>query len=74
MDQSTRHYTPAHFVRKLDVAYAGQPVLHAELDFALSENPNLRFHFVPQAAGTLSAEAEDTQGRRFSTSLAVEPV
>jgi sulfur-oxidizing protein SoxY len=74
MDQSTRLYTPAHFVRTLAISYRDEPVLAAELDFALSENPTLRFHFVPQAAGELRAEAQDTQGRRFSTRLMVEPV
>lgn len=73
MDQVSRLYTPAHFVRRLDLSYAGAPVLHAELDFALSENPTLRFQFVPDAAGELRAEAEDTQGRRWTTTLAVEP-
>lgn len=73
MDQATRHYTPAHFVRLLDLHYDGQPLLHAELDFALSENPSLRLQFTPQRAGLLRAQAEDTQGRRFDASLAVSP-
>jgi len=73
MDQATRHYTPAHFVRLLDLHYDGQPLLHAELDFALSENPSLRLQFTPQRAGLLQAQAEDTQGRRFDASLAVSP-
>lgn len=73
MDQSTRLYTPAHFVRKLELRYAGEPVLLADLDFALSENPSLRLRFVPGGPGELRADAEDTQGRRFSTALAVEP-
>jgi sulfur-oxidizing protein SoxY len=73
MDQATRHYTPAHFVRVLDISFDGERVLHADLDFALSENPVLRFQFTAPRAGTLRADAEDTEGRRFSTSLAVAP-
>jgi len=73
MDQLTRHYTPAHFVRSLEISFNGERVLHAELDFALSENPSLRFQFLPSRAGVLRADAEDTQGRRFSTTLAVAP-
>ena len=73
MDQSTRQYTPAHFVRRVAVTYAGAPVLTADLDFAISENPNLRFHFVPQGDGELKAEVVDTQDLRFESTLALVP-
>jgi sulfur-oxidizing protein SoxY len=73
MDQSSRQYTPAHFVRRVTVSYAGEPVLSADLDFALSENPNLRFHFVPQRDGVLKAEVVDTQDLRFESTLALVP-
>ena len=73
MDQSTRQYTPAHFVRRVAISYAGVPVLTADLDFAISENPNLRFHFVPQGAGELKAEVVDTQDLRFESALALVP-
>lgn len=73
MDQSTRQYTPAHFVRRIAISYAGAPVLSADLDFAISENPNFRFHFVPQGAGELKAEVIDTQDLRFESALALVP-
>ncbi len=73
LDQVSRLYTPAHFVRRLDVFYGAEPVLRAELDFALSENPSLRFQFVPTQADTLRAEVEDTEGKRFQATLAVQP-
>lgn len=74
MDQSTRQYTPPHFVRKIDVTYNGRLVLSADIDFAISENPHLRFHFVPQdgGGGELRAEAVDTQDLHFSRSFAVQ--
>lgn len=73
MDQSTRQFTPADFVRRVTVSYAGEPVLVADLDFAISENPNFRFHFVPQGDGLLKAEFVDTQERRFESTLALAP-
>lgn len=73
MDQLTRQYTPAHFVRELKVSYGGQPVLSAELDFAISENPNFRFQFVPHGAGELKAEVVDSQDMRFESSLTLAP-
>jgi sulfur-oxidizing protein SoxY len=71
MDQVTRHYTPAYFVRLIKVTYAGKPVLTAEVDFSISENPNFRFYFVPAGDGELKAEAIDTKELRFETRLAV---
>jgi sulfur-oxidizing protein SoxY len=71
MDQLTRHYTPAYFVRSIKVSYAGKPILAAEVDFSISENPNFRFYFVPAGDGELQAEAIDTKELRFETRLAV---
>ena len=74
MDQATRQYTPPHFVRKIDVTYNGRLVLSADIDFAISENPNLRFYFVPQDGGTgeLRAEVVDTQDLRFERSFSLQ--
>lgn len=71
MDQLTRHYTPAYFVRSIKVTYAGKPILAAEVDFSISENPNFRFYFLPTADGELRAEAIDTKELKFETGLAV---
>lgn len=74
MDQLTRQYTPAHFVRKVDVRWNGTLVLSADLDFSISENPNLRFFFVPaEAGGELTAEVVDTQDLRFEQGLKLRP-
>lgn len=72
MDQATRQYTPAHYVRKIDVSYAGKPVLSADLDFSMSENPNFRFYFVPQAGGgDLRATVIDSKDLRFVAAQAL---
>src|ERR1700687_4871787 len=47
MDQVTRTYAAPHFVRQVKVSHAGKPVMSAEVDFSISENPNFRFYFVP---------------------------
>ncbi|WP_280151543.1 quinoprotein dehydrogenase-associated SoxYZ-like carrier [Piscinibacter sp. XHJ-5] len=70
MDQLTRQYAPAHFVRKVDVTYAGRLVLSADLDFAISENPNLRFHIAPRAGGgELRAQVVDTRDLKFEQAI-----
>ena len=71
MDQLTRLYVPAYFVRTINVTYAGKPVLSADVDFSISENPNFRFYFVPREEGELKAEVADTKDLRFEAMLAV---
>jgi sulfur-oxidizing protein SoxY len=71
MDQATRQYTPAHFVRQVAITYGGQPVLAADLDFSLSENPNLRFWFAPAGPGELKAEVVDSKDLRFQSAIRV---
>ncbi len=72
MDQVTRHFTPAHFVRRIEVSYAGRTLLTADVDFALSENPQIRFQFRPREDGELLAKAVDSKDLTFTQSLAVK--
>ncbi len=73
MDQLTRQFTPRRFLRTVEVAYGGAPVLSADLDFAISENPNLRFYFVPRGPGRLTAEVVDSNLAAWKASLDVTP-
>jgi len=73
MDQVTRHYAPAEFVREVKVSFEGEPIFQAETSFAVSENPSFRFYFAPQQDGVVTAEVADTEGRRFSESYEVSP-
>jgi sulfur-oxidizing protein SoxY len=72
LNQVTVMYIPPHFVRSIKVSYADRPLFDAELDFSVSENPTLRFNFVPHGAGELRAEVEDSKEGRFTDSLAVQ--
>lgn len=79
MNQVTRLYESAYFVRTVEVAWNGTPVLTADVDFTISENPNLRFLVLPTGAGgapvagELTARVEDTRDRVFTERLAVGP-
>jgi sulfur-oxidizing protein SoxY len=70
MDQYTRQFTPAHYVRKVDVSHGGKPVFSADVDFSMSENPSFRFYFVPQGNSDLRASVVDSTERRFEGKLA----
>ena len=71
-DQMTQLYIPAYYVRRIEVTYAGRPILQAQVDFSISENPNFRFYFVPRAAGELKAVVVDTKDRRLEGAVQVE--
>ncbi len=73
MDQLSRQFTPAHFVRRVDISYAGKPLMSADVDFSISENPNFRFYFLPQGEGELKAEVLDSRDLRFQSSLNFRP-
>jgi len=69
MDQVTRLYALPHFVRRVEVRYAGRPVMTADVDFSISENPNFRFYFVPGDGGELAAKVIDNQDLEFATAV-----
>jgi sulfur-oxidizing protein SoxY len=71
LNQVTVMYIPPHFVRSIKVSYAQRKVFDAELDFSVSENPTLRFNFVPHGRGELRAEVTDTKESQFVGTLAV---
>lgn len=73
MDQYTRQFTPAHYVRNVEVTYAGKPVFSADVDFSISENPNFRFYFQPQSQGALRVSVVDTRDLRFELADALRP-
>ncbi|HEX4780040.1 MAG TPA: quinoprotein dehydrogenase-associated SoxYZ-like carrier, partial [Usitatibacter sp.] len=70
MDQSTRTYAPAHFVRSVEVRQHGELVLRADVDFTISENPSFRFYVLPEGDAMLDATVIDNQGLVFTSGTA----
>ncbi len=70
MDQSTRTYAPAHFVRTIEVREGADLVLRADVDFTISENPFFRFYLAPEGEGALQARVVDNKDLVFSSSVA----
>jgi sulfur-oxidizing protein SoxY len=71
MDQLTRHYTPAHFIRTIDISYEDQPVLKIDSDIALSTDPVITFGFKPPREGQLKVEVTDSKEQRFVREFSV---
>ena len=59
MDQMTRFVRKSHFIDQLKVTFNDKPVLKANIDIAISADPNFRFYFVPDKPGELKAEFSD---------------
>lgn len=73
MDQLTRNYVPADFVRRIRVSYNGAEVLTLESDISISEDPSLAFTFVPDTGeGELRVEVDDSSNRHFEQSWKVK--
>ena len=71
-DQVSRHYIPAHFVHKMGISYDGNEIVHIDTNFSLSENPSIRFSFVPDKYAELSAYAIDSKDNRFEHSWSLD--
>jgi sulfur-oxidizing protein SoxY len=68
MDQVTRNYIPADFIQQVRISYAGAPVLTVDSDIAMSEDPSIRFGFVPPGPGEVTVDVDDSSQRHFSQS------
>jgi len=65
MDQITQLYVPAFFVNELQVLADGRPILKMTGGISISEDPNIRFAYVPNGTQSIRIEAKDTEGHLF---------
>ena len=72
MDQVTQLYVPAFFVNQLRVWQDDSLVLAVEGGISISEDPNIRFTYVPNGAKHIRVEAGDTEGHVFQNEWPIE--
>jgi sulfur-oxidizing protein SoxY len=65
MDQVSRLYIPAFFVQSLKVWQGAELLFAMEGSISISEDPNIRFTYLPNDATTFRAEAIDTKDQVF---------
>jgi sulfur-oxidizing protein SoxY len=65
MDQLTRLYIPARFVKSVKLRQGQEALLGVECGISISENPVFRFDYHSNGATTFSADIEDSDGRSF---------
>jgi len=69
MDQLSRNYTPAHYVRHLSVQHAGRTILSADLDISISENPEFEFYVRPDLEHDITVDFTDNTEATWSAQL-----
>jgi sulfur-oxidizing protein SoxY len=64
-DPATQGYTPARFLKSVDVTLNGAKVLHLDSDISLAADPAITFGMNAPAKGKLSIEAHDSDNAVF---------
>lgn len=72
MDQIARLYIPANFIEELRVWQGDELVLSVNGAISISEDPNIRFDYIPNGADHFRAEARDTKGTIFKADWPAE--
>src|SRR3984893_11485901 len=72
MDQVTRLYVPAFFINELRIWQDDRLILAMQGGNSISEDPNIRFSFVPNGAKRVRVEAKDTEGHVFKSEWKIE--
>ncbi|MDE1149929.1 MAG: quinoprotein dehydrogenase-associated SoxYZ-like carrier [Azospirillaceae bacterium] len=69
MDQVTRMYTPARYIRDVTVKSGGALVFTLDADISLSEDPAITFSYRPQGTAALAVTVRDSTDATFSHSF-----
>jgi sulfur-oxidizing protein SoxY len=72
MDQVTRLYLPAYFVHSVKILQGDELLLAVEGSISISEDPNIRFTYLPNNAKSFVVEATDTENHVFKGEWPVE--
>jgi sulfur-oxidizing protein SoxY len=65
-DQVSRQFIPADFVKTIELSYQGEPLFSVDSDISISEDPSLRFNFIPASGGEIAVRVTDSTGREFA--------
>lgn len=65
-DQKNRKYINPHYVEKIDIEYNDKTLFSVDAGISMSEDPSVRFTFVPKENGTLKARVIDSKAMEFT--------
>lgn len=70
-DLVSQGYVPAFYINKTTFTYNGKVVMTVDVGVGTSEDPYMKFSFVPDAPGKLEVVAIDNEGKTFTHSVDV---
>ena len=70
-DLVSQGFLPAFFIKKAVFTYNDQTVFDVDFNVGTSEDPYLKFDFIPAAPGVLEVKATDNEGASFDQQLEV---
>lgn len=73
MDQVTRLYRRAHYVKDVEVLSGGERVLRADLTIAMSRDPSLRLASSMAGDQDVTVVVNDSEGNTFREEVSVSP-
>lgn len=71
-DLVSQGYVPAFYINKATFTYNGREVMTVDVGVGTSEDPYMKFNFVPDAPGKLEVVATDNEGKTFTHSIDVK--
>lgn len=71
VDQVTLLHIPPRFVNMIEVKLGDELAMKVEGGISLSEDPNIRFHYIPNGADSFTVNASDTDDVKFTSNWPV---
>jgi len=68
-DLVSQGYVPAFYINKATFTYNAKPVMTIDVGVGTSEDPYFKFHFTPDAPGSLEVQATDNEGKTFTQQI-----
>lgn len=65
-DLVSQGFVPAFYIQKAAFTYNNESIFKVDFGVGTSEDPYLRFHFIPTKPGILEVKAEDNEGKMFN--------
>lgn len=71
-DLVSQGFVPAFYIDKTTFTYNGKPVMTVDVGVGTSEDPYMKFNFIPDAPGKLEVVATDNEGKTFTHEVDVK--
>jgi len=71
-DLVSQGYVPAFYINKTTFTYNGKAVMTVDVGVGTSEDPYMKFNFIPDAPGKLEVVATDNEGKTFTHEIDVK--